>query len=204
MRVNLNLASQKYEDVRRFYSIAWMSIAAMSALVLLLAALSWMNLNDTSKSGARIKDLKQKITALQEKRTAAEAFENRPENREINQQKNFWNNEIEKRQFSWTQLLNDLQRLMPGRAYVSSVAPALGPDNVFKVKLVIVGEKYENALDLVRKMENSARFHNPKIIDERMVKERQPGAPPQFEIQIESAYAPPNLPVVLRSAKGGM
>ncbi len=204
MRVNLNLASQKYEDVRRFYSIAWMSIAAMSAVVLLLAALSWMNLNDTSKSGARIKDLKQKITALQEKRTAAEAFENRPENRDINQQKNFWNNEIEKKRFSWTQLLNDLQRLMPGRAYVSSVAPALGTDNVFKVKLVIVGEKYENALDLVRKMENSARFHNPKITDERMLKDRQPGTPPQFEIDIETVYSPPNLPVVLRSAKGGI
>ena len=51
-----------------FYSIAWMSIAAISTLVLMLAALSWMNFNDTSKSGARIKDLKQKITALQEKR----------------------------------------------------------------------------------------------------------------------------------------
>jgi Tfp pilus assembly protein PilN len=204
MRVNLNLASQKYEDVRRFLSIAWMSIAGLSILVLILAALSWINFNDTKNSGARISDLRQKIAALQEKRAAAEAVENRPENRDVNEQKNFWNAEIEKKRFSWTQLLNDLQKLMPGRAYVSSVAPSLEPDNVFKVKLVIVGEKYENALELVRKMENSERFHNPKIIAERVAKDRQSGGTQQFEIEIETAYIPTNPMVVLRNAKGGM
>ena len=204
MRVNLNLASQKYEDVRRFLSIAWMSIAGLSLLVLILAVLSWINFNDTKNSGARISDLKQKITALQEKRAAAEAIENRPENRDVNEQKNFWNAEIEKKRFSWTQLLNDLQKLMPGRAYVSSVAPSLEPDNVFKVKLVIIGEKYENALELVRKMENSERFHNPKIIAERVAKDRQSGGTQQFEIEIETAYIPTNPMVVLRNAKGGM
>jgi Tfp pilus assembly protein PilN len=141
---------------------------------------------------------------LQEKRAAAEAIENRPENRDVNEQKNFWNAEIEKKRFSWTQLLNDLQKLMPGRAYVSSVAPSLGPDNVFKVKLAIVGEKYENALELVKKMENSERFHNPKIISERVAKDRQSGATQQFEIEIETAYIPSSPMVVLRSAKGGM
>jgi Tfp pilus assembly protein PilN len=204
MRVNLNLASQKYEDVRRFYSIAWMSIGAMCLLVLLLAVLSWINFNDTEKSGARISDLKQKITALQETRAAAEAIENRPENREINQEKNFWNAEIDKKTFSWTQILNDLQRLMPGRAYVSSVSPIMGQDNVFKVKLAIVGEKYENALDLVRKMETSQRFHKPEIIAERLVKDKQAGTQQQFEIEIETAYIPSNPMVVSRGAKGGM
>jgi hypothetical protein len=80
----------------------------------------------------------------------------------------------------------------------------LGPDNVFKVKLAIVGEKYENALELVKKMENSERFHNPKIISERVAKDRQSGATQQFEIEIETAYIPSSPMVVLRSAKGGM
>jgi Tfp pilus assembly protein PilN len=190
MRVNLNLASQKYEDVRRFLSIARMSIAGLSALLLLLALLAWFNYNDSKSSGARISELKQKIAALQEKRAAAEAFVNRPENKDINQQKNFWNAEIEKKRFSWTQILNDLQRIMPARAYVSTVSPTTGSDNVLKVRLAIVGEKYENALELVRKMENSERFHNPKIIAERLVKDRQSGAPQQFEIEIETGYVP--------------
>jgi Tfp pilus assembly protein PilN len=204
MRVNLNLASQKYEDVRRFLSIARMSIAGMSMLLLFLAFLTWINYNDTKSSSARISDLKQKIAALQAKRAAAEAFENRPENKDVNQQKNFWNAEIEKKRFSWTQILNDLQRIMPARAYVSSVAPVLGPDNVFKVKLLIVGEKYENALELVKKMESSERFHNPKIISERLEKDKQSGMTQQFQIEIETAYIPSSPMVVLRSAKGGM
>jgi Tfp pilus assembly protein PilN len=194
MRVNLNLASQKYEDVRRFLSIAWMSISAMSLLVLILAGLAWINFNDTTKSGARIRDLKQSIAALEEKRAAAEAVENRPENREVNQQKNFWNAEIDRKRFSWTQVLNDLQKLMPGRAYVSSVSPTMGNDGVFKVRLLIVGEKYDNAIDLVKRLETSERFHNPEIKSERKVKDKQPGAPDQFEIEIETAYIPPGTP----------
>lgn len=204
MRVNLNLASQKYEDVRRFLSIAWMSIGGGMLLVIVLALFAWINFNDTTRSSARIRELKQKIAALEEQRSAAEAVVNRPENRDVNLQKNFWNAEIEKKRFSWTQILNDLQKLMPGRAYVSSVSPSLGPDNVFKVKLLIVGEKYEDALALVRRMEVSERFHNPKINAERLVKEKQPGGQPEFEIEIESAYIPTNPMVVQRSVKGGI
>jgi Tfp pilus assembly protein PilN len=206
MRVNLNLASQKYEDVRRFLSIAWMSISAMSLLVLILAGLAWINFNDTTKSGARIRDLKQSIAALQEKRAAAEAVENRPENREVNQQKNFWNAEIDRKRFSWTQVLNDLQKLMPGRAYVSSVSPNMGNDGVFRVKLLIVGEKYENALDLVKRMETSERFHNPQIVTEHKAKDKQAGNADQFEIEIETAYIPPTSQPrsrTTRSAKEG-
>jgi Tfp pilus assembly protein PilN len=204
MRVNLNLASQKYEDVRRFLSIARMSIAGMGALLLFLAFLAWINYNDTKSSGARISDLKQKIATLQQKRAAAEAFVNRPENKDINQQKNFWNVEIEKKRFSWTQILNDLQRIMPARAYVSSVFPNTGNDRVFKVRLTVVGERYEDALDLVKRMENSGRFHNPKPIAERLVKDKQQGTSQEFEIEIETGYIPSNPMVVQRSAKGGM
>ena len=80
---------------------------------------------------------------------------------------------------------------MPGRAYVSSVAPILGSDNVFKVKLVIVGEKYENALELVQqngklRALSQSQNHRPNA----MVKDRQSGATQQFEIEIETAYMP--------------
>jgi Tfp pilus assembly protein PilN len=118
MRLNINLASQKYEDVRRFY-VRWTLAIGLSALLLIvLSALAWINFASSAKSGQRIKELQGEIADLQKQRAAAEAVSNLPENHDINEQKNYWNKQINRRQLSWTQLFNDLQKIMPARAYL--------------------------------------------------------------------------------------
>jgi Tfp pilus assembly protein PilN len=190
MRLNINLASQKFEHVQWFVSRARIATGVMVAFTLLMAVLAWFNYESTKSSNARIHELQQKITALQQQRAAAIAVENRPENRDVTEQKNFWNRQIASRAFSWTQLFNDLQRIMPGRAYVISVAPELTADNRVKLKLVIGGEKHENALELVRKMESSQRFRLPMIDNESVQNESRPGAPQLYKFEIETFYTP--------------
>ena len=47
MRLNINLASQKYEDVRRFYVRWGTAIALAAVLTLLLVFLAWKNYSDS-------------------------------------------------------------------------------------------------------------------------------------------------------------
>jgi Tfp pilus assembly protein PilN len=190
MRLNINLASQKYEDVRWFVSRARIATGVMIAFTVLLAILAWFNYSNTKSSSARIRELQQKISALQQQRAAAETVENRPENRDVTEQKNFWNRQIARRAFSWTQLFNDLQRIMPGRAYVISVSPELTPENRVKLKLTIGGEKYENVLELVKKMESSQKFRLPVINSQSVQKEVRPGGPQLYKFEIETFYTP--------------
>lgn len=202
MRLNINLASQKYEDVRMFVSRASMATVAMSVFTLLLLVLAWFNYSSSQTSSVRTRDLRQKISALEQQRAAAEAVENRPENRDVTLQKNFWNKQIAQRAFSWTQLFNDLQRIMPGRAYVISVAPELTKDNRLKLKLTIGGEKYDDALALVKKMEVSPRFQDPRIMTEGMQKEARQGA--LFKFDIEAFYLPPGPQVHSAGTREGL
>lgn len=202
MRLNINLASQKYEDVRWFVSRARIATLVMIAFTLLLAALAWLNYSNSKNSSARITGLEEKITALQRQRAAAQAVENRPENRDVTEQKNFWNRQIASRAFSWTQLFNDLQRIMPGRAYVISVAPELTPDNRLKLKLTIGGEKHENALELVKKMEASRRFRLP-VIDNETVQLQARGATHLYKFEIETYYSPSGGTQVRSGAREG-
>ena len=127
MRIHINLASQKYEDVRMFVSRASAATAAMALFTLVLAVLAWFNYSSTKSSGAHIRDLQQKINALKQQRDSAVQVENLPENRVVMDENNYWNRQIARRGFSWTQLFNDLQKIMPGRVYVISVAPELTP-----------------------------------------------------------------------------
>jgi hypothetical protein len=190
MRLNINLASVKYEDVRQFF-IRWTAaVAALAALAIMLAGLSYFKYSRSTASGRQTRDLQGKIAALEKQRAQAVAFDNRPENRDVTQQKKFWNTQIARRLFSWTQLFNDLQKIMPRRAFLDSVQPELTPENRLKLKLTITGEKKENARELVEKMENSTRFHSPRIVSENVEKERKPGAVPNYKFEIETYYAP--------------
>ncbi|MGE5325375.1 MAG: PilN domain-containing protein [Actinomycetota bacterium] len=190
MRLNINLASQKYEDVRTFVSRAGAATAAMAAFTVLLAVLAWFNYSSSINSSKRISQLRQRISSLQQERAKASAVENLPENRDVTQQKNYWNRQIARRTFSWTQLFNDLQKIMPGRVYVISVAPELTKDNRLKLKLTIGGEKNDDLNALVKRMEDSHKFQRTSLMSESTQSESRPGAAPLHKFEIETFYTP--------------
>ncbi|HEV7523132.1 MAG TPA: PilN domain-containing protein [Candidatus Angelobacter sp.] len=189
MRLNINLASQKFEDVRQFY-VRWSVTIGLSALLLvLLIGAAWINFTGSAKSGQRIKELQTEIADLQRQRTQAEAISNRPENHDVTAQKNYWNKQINRRQLSWTQLFNDLQRIMPARAYLSSVHPEVTPDNRLKLTLVVMGDTHDNGLELQKKMERSERFRSPQIMTETTQKAQKTESP-LYKFDIVTYYTP--------------
>lgn len=189
MRLNINLASRKYEDVRKFF-LGWtITLAALGACALLLAILATINYLGSEKSGKNIRDSQAKVSALQKERDALVAKEHLPENRDVTEQKRFWNTQIAKRKFSWTQLFNDLQRIMPARARLVSVQPELTTDNRLQLRLTIEGENRPSARELQEKMETSACFRSPKIRSEDTQKDSKSGVV-GYRFEIESDYVP--------------
>ena len=192
MRLTINLASQKYEDVRQFY-VRWsMAIAVSAVLMLVLVGLAWRNFSNSSDTGKRIKQLQAEIAELQKQRAEAEAISNLPENHDVTAQKNYWNRQINRRQLSWTQLFNDLQRIMPARAFLSSVVPEITKDNRLKLTLVVMGDTHENGLELQKKMEKSDRFRSPQISNELMQTQGKTDIP-LYKFEIVTYYAPASL-----------
>jgi hypothetical protein len=203
MRLNINLASQKYEAVRKFY-VRWGSaIALTAAFTVILIALAVINYSRSSKYSQGIKEQQAKIASLQKARAEAEAISNRPENHDVTEQKNYWNQQIYRRSFSWTQLLNDLQKIMPGRAYVNSVHPEITPENRLKLTVIIIGDTHENGLELVQKMEKSERFRGPRINTEMVQKDQKTGAQ-LYKFDIETFYTPTGISQSRTATKEGL
>jgi len=203
MRLNINLATQRYEEVRQFFVRWGTALGALGVLTLLLIVLSWRNQVNASDLANKIKAQKQDIARLEQIRAEAERIEGLPENIDVTRQKNFWNEQLARRQLSWTQLLNDLQKIMPRRASVTHVEPTLTKDGRLRLKLNIDGEKYADALQLVQKMESSERFRQIRITDEASLPDRT-GASTVFKFGIEADYLPPPASRVKTSAKEGL
>lgn len=192
MRLNINLASRKYEDVRQFFLRWGIALAALAVLTAVLATLAGFSYVRSAKSGREIRDLQQQVAALQKRRDQLMAIDNSPENRDVTQQKKFWNDQIARRNLSWTQLFNDLQRIMPNRAYLNSVQPELTRDNRLNLKLVIAAEKRDDARELQTRMEDSARFLGPKITTETLEKGER-NTTPHWKFEIETGYTPASV-----------
>jgi type IV pilus assembly protein PilN len=183
MRITINLASQPFEDAQRFVRQWTLTLGLVGLLTLLLVAGAVLRLRSWSVEERRIHDLQAQLAQGDREIGQAEAFLNRPENRDTRDKSLILNDLIARKAFSWTEVFSDLERIMPPRLHVVSIRPELTPDNQLALRMVVAGESRERALELVRHMEQSPRFRQPQIVAEAREEQPQnPGDRVQFDI----------------------
>ena len=187
MRLNINLATQPYEDSRKFW-LRWgpaLALAGVVTLGLMIAALlAW---RDARKDQNQIASFEKQIAACEQERSRTQEVLDRPENRSTRDQSQFINDLIRRKSFSWTQVFADLERIMPPQIHVTSIHPEL-KDNQLKLKLSVASQTRERAIELVRKMEQSPRFLNPSIHEESAAQGQ--GNADTAHSEIEAIYLP--------------
>jgi type IV pilus assembly protein PilN len=189
MRIDINLASQPYQDSRqfwRYWGTALSLLALMTALLVFLAVTGFIRAGNDRQQIAK---LNAEIKAYDQEKAQSEAVLNQPQNRLMREQSKFLNNLFERKAFSWTRVFEDLERVMPAHLHVVSIHPDVSSDNNAQIKLLVGGESREQALDLIRKMENSKRFKQTRIDTEKFATAEQRNMDPvQFEIV--TSYVP--------------
>jgi type IV pilus assembly protein PilN len=193
MRLDINLASQPYEDARQFWMRWGTALAAVSILTLALITITISGWFAARRDHARISELKANIAQRDRKRQQAEEFLNRPENRSTRDQSQFLNELIERKSFSWTRVLEDLEKVMPARVHLVSIHPELDEDNLLKLKMEVAGDSRDRALELARRMEDSRRF-SQTYIESESFKGVSNGADP-FQFSIVATYVPETVPL---------
>jgi type IV pilus assembly protein PilN len=190
MRLDINLASQPYEDARQLWMRWGTAVGALGLLTLVLLALDvtgWVNARRDRQAIAEKRAL---IAERDELRANAERILNLPENRSTRDQSQFLNELIERKAFSWTRVLENLEKVMPPRVHLESISPQLDEDNQLGLKMMVAGDSRERALELARRMEESRRFAQTQIISEHFL-QGTTGDTEQFEIA--AVYIPEPL-----------
>jgi type IV pilus assembly protein PilN len=197
MRVDINLATQPYQDARRFWLRWGGALVALGLLTLILVYSALTGWVSARKDRDLIRQREAQIADRDREKTQAEALLNRPENRSTRDRSQFLNELFQRKSFSWTKVFEDLERVMPPRLHVVSIRPEMGADAGLNIKLVVAGESRERALELVRKMEASQRFQQTRIDQETSEVRQTPGDNVQFDIS--AVY----IPEVPGTGKGG-
>jgi len=187
MRLNLNLATQPYENARGFYArwgLLLGGVALVTALLIMLAVRGW---NDAHREARKIESDRQEISRLHQEASQAKAVLDQPQNRDRAQEAAYINELIARKAFSWTQVFTDLEKIMPAELRVMSIQPVLDADNQLELRMTIEGQSRERVVQLLRHMEDSPRFREPALRAESFAQGNS-GGPMQF--QISALYLP--------------
>ncbi len=202
MRIDINLASRPYEDARRFWMVWGTAVGVLGLLTLVLLVVDvsgWIHAHSDRKEMEQKRVL---IAARERTRAEAEVLLNQPENRVTRDKSQFLNELIVRKAFSWTRVLENLERVMPPRVHLVSISPELTDTNELALKMTVAGDSRDRAIELARRMEESRRFARTNILREKHM-EQQNGD--TVGVEIAAIYIPeaaPDEPAPARAASG--
>src|SRR5580704_652278 len=182
MRLDINLASEPYEDARQFW-LRWGTAAgAVGLLTLILVGMTITGWVNARRDHIAMAERRATIADRDRIRDNAEEFLNRPENRNTRDTSQFLNELIERKAFSWTLVLENLEKVMPPRVHLVSIQPTLDEDNQLALKMTVAGDSRDRAIELPRRMEGSGRFAQTNIVSEHYLERTTNGDTEQFDI----------------------
>jgi type IV pilus assembly protein PilN len=190
MRLDINLASQPYEDARQFWLRWGTALAAAAVVTLALLTLTITDWFSARRDHTQIAGLRAQIAQRDRTRQQAEEFLSQPQNRNTRDQSQFLNELIERKSLSWTHVLEDLEKVMPARVHVVSIHPELDADNELRLKMVVAGDR-DRALELARRMEDSRRFAQTYVETETPA---TTGSGDSVQFNIDGIYLPETAP----------
>ena len=191
MRYDINLASRPYVDAQQFYR-TWLALLVPLGVVAAVLTGYAVNAVLGSRDAARkVRADEARIAKLDQARARAEEVMSRPENKDVRDKSQFLNGLIQRKAFSWTQVMMELERLMPPHVHVLSIRPEV-KDNQVQLQMAVAGDTRENVNAFVRALEESQSFRNPQLKSEDV--HQNANGPPEVEFQLATVYVPHAAP----------
>lgn len=166
MRLDINLATQPYEDAKEFWARWGLGVGLLALLTLVLVTFAIHGWVKAGQDRHRIQELERQIANRESERSQAQGYLERDMNRSTRDQSQFVNGLIQRKAFSWTRVFEDLEKVMPPSLHVVSLKPELNDQNQLELEMKVAGDNRQGAVDLVHRMEGSRHFQGTQLLIE--------------------------------------
>jgi len=167
MRVSVNLATRPFIELRPLFAKLRLVAVGLALLAVILAfALRTLNAR-AAKAEAQMNALKDTTQRFQQERQRNEARMRQPQNMAVLERSQFLNALFARKGFSWTSVMMDLERVLPGGIQVTSIEPTTSKTGEVSIRLRVSGDR-DRAVELVRNLEHSQHFVAPRLATEQV------------------------------------
>ena len=194
MRININLATNPYELARAYQRRMTILIAALAAIAVVLVGYIVYQRAHTRTINRQIADLQRQMDALNREEAQARALLNRPANREIADQSAFLNELFARKSMSWTHIFSVMEKIVPAQLHVTSMKPEYSKNGDLLLHVVVATDSRDRANELMRNMEKSNHFREPKIVAENVVSNTTAqGQAGSIQFDVGAVYVPASM-----------
>ncbi len=184
MRLTINLATRPYVELDRIFRQLRIAIGALALTALGLALWLHARTGQAREQQRQIETIQAKAAALDAERSRNEQRLRQPQNAAVLQQVDFLNALFQRKSFSWTAVLMDLEEVLPTGVQVTSIDPQIARSGEVNIRMRVSGPR-EKAVQLVRNLEGSHRFIAPRLVGEAQQQQEKASG-----ITLPAAYLP--------------
>ncbi len=165
MRLTINLATRPYVELDRIFRQLRLAIGVLALTA--LGLVFWLHAQSAQarEQQRQIEAIQAKTAALDAERTRNEQRLRQPVNAAVLQQVDFLNGLYQRKSFSWTAVLMDLEEVLPAGVQVTSIDPQIQSTGEVNIRMRVSGPR-EKSVQLLRNLEGSHRFIAPRLVGE--------------------------------------
>jgi type IV pilus assembly protein PilN len=181
MRVQVNLATRPFVELGPFFlrlRLIMVGLALLAVGLMVWQHFDSQKLLDTQRD---MDALRRETIAAQREKLNNEARMSQPQNAAVLARAHFLNALFQRKSFSWTAVMMDLERVLPTGVQVTAIDPQITADGDVIIHLRVAGDR-DRAIQLVRNLEHSSRFLRPRLSSETTQNKEQAAASAQVGI----------------------
>lgn len=159
--IHLNLAARPYRDYRPIYAV-------VIATSILIAFLMLNNLDtyvryvrDTRTTRNEITSIQAQIQQEHRRAEAATRDTSTIDLLSLSKEAKFVNTQLAQRAFSWSELLDQLEAVLPGNVRINSISPQFADNGLVHLSLSCEGKSPDTLLTTINRLQRDPHFSNP-------------------------------------------
>jgi Tfp pilus assembly protein PilN len=158
--LHLNLASRPYRDYRALYAVVVVSSLLIAFMMLNNVDTYYRYIRETKATRSKIADLdRQAETEQRQTQQVSERL--RSFNvKVLSEQTQFVNARLAERAFSWSELLDRLERVIPNDVRLESISPTFGKDGFVHLSVIALGKNSASMVHTLDRFNHDAHFAN--------------------------------------------
>jgi Tfp pilus assembly protein PilN len=159
--IHLNLAARPYRDYRPVYAVVVVLSLLIAFLMLNNVDTYYRYVSETQTTRAKIAQLDRQTDAEQARAQASDAQIRNIDTVALDEDARFINNRLAQRAFSWSELLDRLEGVLPSDVRIRTISPSFDKSGMIHLELACDAKDTNGTIDTINHFNRDPHFANP-------------------------------------------
>jgi Tfp pilus assembly protein PilN len=159
--LHLNLAANPYRDYRPVYAVVVVVSLALAFLMLNNIETYYRYVSETRTTRSKIAQLESEAAMQQRLAQAIDEKLRTINTGSLDRQTRFINAQLAERAFSWSELLDRIERVLPNDVRITSISPSFNPNGLVHLEMVCDAKTTDGMIATINRFNRAAQFSNP-------------------------------------------